>query len=485
MPLDRPLPDDTREGLKMLWSVAEDQQIDINRHRDSLHKVWHVVPTKPREGMLVYADGTDWNPGSGAGYYVYYAGAWHPLSGSGGGGGGITLVQDEGIALPVRSILNFIGAGVTATDDAGSSRTNVTITGGGGGGAVTSVFTRIGDVIAATGDYTAAQVTNAVSILGSYANPAWITSLAYAKITGAPAAGVPTSRQVIAGTGMSGGGALTADVTLNALPMIASGASGRGGTVPTPGASAGTAKFLREDATWVAPPNTAQTPWLSNIAGAGFTLTGPSAVGIGTASLLTAKLLVEATVDRVLVVRGDPAPFGFPAGMLGPILAGVSSDQTVFEPMTICGSTINLMFGNVGIGTVAPSYQLHLTADSAAKPTTSAWTISSDARVKRNVQDLQGGLEVIGKLRPIEAEYNGLGGTPKDERVVSFIAQEIQTVLPGTVSKSLGKLSPEDLEDTEILGVNIHEVLMHLVLAVKQLKEKVEALEAAAAIPVI
>jgi len=44
MPLDRPLPDDTREGLKMLWSVAEDQQIDINRHRDSIHKVWHVAP---------------------------------------------------------------------------------------------------------------------------------------------------------------------------------------------------------------------------------------------------------------------------------------------------------------------------------------------------------------------------------------------------------------------------------------------------------
>ena len=36
------------------------------------------------------------------------------------------------------------------------------------------------------GDYTAAQVTNAVSILGSYADPAWITSLAWAKITGAP-----------------------------------------------------------------------------------------------------------------------------------------------------------------------------------------------------------------------------------------------------------------------------------------------------------
>src|SRR5215471_13503224 len=58
---------------------------------------------------------------------------------------------------------------------------------GGGGGAVSSVFGRTGAVVAAANDYTAAQVTNAVSTLGSYADPAWITSLAYSKLTGVPA----------------------------------------------------------------------------------------------------------------------------------------------------------------------------------------------------------------------------------------------------------------------------------------------------------
>jgi len=52
---------------------------------------------------------------------------------------------------------------------------------------VSSVFGRIGAIVAQPGDYSAAQVTNAVSIIGSYANPAWITSLAWTKITGAPA----------------------------------------------------------------------------------------------------------------------------------------------------------------------------------------------------------------------------------------------------------------------------------------------------------
>lgn len=36
--------------------------------------------TKPREGMLMYADGVSFNPGQGEGPYVYINGAWKPLS---------------------------------------------------------------------------------------------------------------------------------------------------------------------------------------------------------------------------------------------------------------------------------------------------------------------------------------------------------------------------------------------------------------------
>src|SRR5262249_972813 len=56
----------------------------------------------------------------------------------------------------------------------------------GGGGAVTSVFGRTGVVAAQTGDYTAAQVTNSVSTAGSYADPSWITSLVWSKISSTP-----------------------------------------------------------------------------------------------------------------------------------------------------------------------------------------------------------------------------------------------------------------------------------------------------------
>lgn len=36
----------------------------------------HVAPARPREGMLAIADGTNWNPGSGAGLYIFRSGAW-------------------------------------------------------------------------------------------------------------------------------------------------------------------------------------------------------------------------------------------------------------------------------------------------------------------------------------------------------------------------------------------------------------------------
>lgn len=48
---------------------------DILRQR-----VLHVEPAKPREGMVVQADGSDWDPGDGAGTYNYVGGLWVLMS---------------------------------------------------------------------------------------------------------------------------------------------------------------------------------------------------------------------------------------------------------------------------------------------------------------------------------------------------------------------------------------------------------------------
>lgn len=39
----------------------------------------HIAPTKPRNGDIRLADGTNWNPGLGQGVYCYYNSTWNKL----------------------------------------------------------------------------------------------------------------------------------------------------------------------------------------------------------------------------------------------------------------------------------------------------------------------------------------------------------------------------------------------------------------------
>lgn len=39
----------------------------------------NVAPPRPRDGLTVLADGTNWNPGSGQGVYTYYNSTWNKL----------------------------------------------------------------------------------------------------------------------------------------------------------------------------------------------------------------------------------------------------------------------------------------------------------------------------------------------------------------------------------------------------------------------
>ena len=44
-----------------------------------LLKEWNAVPDKLYNGLVAYADGTNWNPGSGRGVYAYENGSWQLL----------------------------------------------------------------------------------------------------------------------------------------------------------------------------------------------------------------------------------------------------------------------------------------------------------------------------------------------------------------------------------------------------------------------
>jgi hypothetical protein len=127
-----------------------------------------------------------------------------------------------------------------------------------------------------------------------------IPSLPESKITNLVtdlAAKVPNSRTV-------NGHALTSNVVISAsdlttgtlpvaqLPiMVASGASHAPGAVPDPGATAGTTKFLREDATWATVTSPSAPPLRGSVAaafgsGGSYTVSFPSGSAVGDFALL-------------------------------------------------------------------------------------------------------------------------------------------------------------------------------------------------------
>jgi hypothetical protein len=63
--------------------VASELQSVAQASRDSVDvvqfNVLHAEPLRPREGSCCIADGTDWNPGAGAGFYLYIGAAWTKL----------------------------------------------------------------------------------------------------------------------------------------------------------------------------------------------------------------------------------------------------------------------------------------------------------------------------------------------------------------------------------------------------------------------
>lgn len=80
-----------------------------------------------------------------------------------------------------------------------------------------------------------------------------ITEGAVTNLTTDLAGKVPTTRNVNTTAPVTGGGDLSADRTIAVSDFVASGVGHARGTVPDPGASAGTTRFLREDATFAVP----------------------------------------------------------------------------------------------------------------------------------------------------------------------------------------------------------------------------------------
>lgn len=81
VPSPPPSPTTSSVGMLVAYVYRELQNVasafsGVNLDYMAL-KTWHAAPPRAFEGMLVLADGTNWNPtGSGGGLHAYRGGAW-------------------------------------------------------------------------------------------------------------------------------------------------------------------------------------------------------------------------------------------------------------------------------------------------------------------------------------------------------------------------------------------------------------------------
>lgn len=125
--------------------------------------------------------------------------------------------------------------------------------------------------------------------------------------------------------------------------------------------------------------------------------------------------------------------------------------------------------GRLGLGTIAPGGQLELSLDQGRKPSTSTWTITSDARLKNIEGKYNKGLTDILKLNAIAYHYKNVGDRKFDESVIStpavgFAAQDVQKVFPEAVGT----------DADGYLNLNIHPILIASINAFKDVQKQLD-----------
>jgi hypothetical protein len=107
------------------------------------------------------------------------------------------------------------------------------------------------------------------------------------------------------------------------------------------------------------------------------------------------------------------------------------------------------------------------------------WDTISDVQLKKDIEPYRQGLAAIRGLAPVSYAFNGLGGTTDDgRRFVGFLANDCIQIMPElAVGERRVKLYADDAEDTPVQGLNLSPVTFALVNAIKELAERIEALE--------
>jgi hypothetical protein len=101
-------------------------------------------------------------------------------------------------------------------------------------------------------------------------------------------------------------------------------------------------------------------------------------------------------------------------------------------------------------------FGFHLLIGDGFKPGGGAWGVASDARLKKDVEELTGALDKLLQLRSVSYEYKDPAAIHElSGRQIGFIAQEVEKVFPGWVGERDGMkaVSPKGFESLTVAAL--------------------------------
>jgi hypothetical protein len=116
--------------------------------------------------------------------------------------------------------------------------------------------------------------------------------------------------------------------------------------------------------------------------------------------------------------------------------------------------------GNVGIGTITPTKKLEVNGDVKINGTV---TSSSDVRLKEDVKDLDSGIALVNRLRPVSFFWSA-DQAPDRSRGFGLLAQEVEKVLPEVVAD----------DNQGYKSINYNGVAMFVIKAIQELKAELD-----------
>ncbi len=190
----------------------------------------------------------------------------------------------------------------------------------------------------------------------------------------------------------------------------------------------------------------------------GISYTGSSSIYIGTSSGPIAT-------DSNGVAIGAFAKIGKNATSIGDN-SRAEADYSVAIGYLARSTTANRM----QLGAEAGSYAITSVRNTAADTYFKSFNVSSDERLKKDIQEVDRAGEILGALRPVVYQKRGnLQTEVYDKTEYGFIAQEVQQVIPELVVETGG--------EDNLLVMNYNGIIAVLTKALQEQKAEIEALK--------